>query len=526
LTKKASIMSLLISILFFGSDCNREKDAYPVPPEDAEENCIIIRTKPFKIGSEEYMSDYGVITVSENRNKFNSRLINIPFLRIHSRSDNPLEPVFGLTGGPGQKNIKWDWGFAGTFLPDHDFVIVGYRGVDGSTVLYCPEVEKAFRRSSDLLSEESMKIIGQAWDKASSRFKKEGVDLDGYTMMECIEDNEAVRRKLGYERINLLSASYGTRLAYLYGTRYPESIFRSAMLSVNPPGHFVWEPHIIDSQLRYYAALWSADPVMSSKSMDLYTTIQNVLNDMPDSWLFIPINSGKVKVVTFSLLFHRNTAAQVFNSYLAAQNGDASGLAMMSLAYDFVIPSLMIWGDLASKAVSADFDPVRNYYSDMQPVAEMPLGSPMSTLLWGPLNYGEWPVSQIPEEYRNPQKSDVETLLLSGSIDFSTPAEFAASELLPYLTNGKQIILSEFGHVGDVMYCNTENTRLMLKSFYRTGVADTSMNTYLPMDFTVKWSFPVIAKTIIIIVPVVLIALASLIVWLIRLTVRKIYYHR
>ncbi len=339
-----------------------------------------------------------------------------------------------------------------------------------------------------------MRIIGQAWNNAGSRLREHGVDLYGYTMVECIEDNESVRRVLGYERINLLSASYGTRLAYLYGLKYPEYIFRSAMISVNPPGRFVWEPQVIDAQLRYYASLWSNDTMMYAKSHDLYKTMQNVLKNMPERWFVVPINQGKVKVVTFSLLFHRNTAAMVFDAYVAAEKGDASGLALMSIAYDFVVPSLMIWGDLASKAVSADFDSTRNYSADMAPASGMPLGSPMSMLLWSPLSYGRWPVNLIPEEFRTLRRSDVETLLLSGNIDFSTPAEYATAELLPYLTNGQQIIFSEYGHVGDMLYSNAESTKLILRSFYSTGVANTSLNKYLPMDFTVKLRFPAIAK--------------------------------
>jgi hypothetical protein len=85
-------------------------------------------------------------------------------------------------------------------------------------------------------------------------------------------------------------------------------------------------------------------------------------------------------------------------------------------------------------------------------------------------------------------------LLLSGSIDLSTPAEFATKEFLPYLKNGKQVILSEYGHVGDVVYLNPENTRRIVSSFYRTGVPDTSMNAYVPMDFNVSWGFPTLAK--------------------------------
>ena len=34
-----------------------------------------------------------------------------------------------------------------------------------------------------------------------------GIDLDGYTMLEVVEDVEAVRRALGYEKINLFSDS-------------------------------------------------------------------------------------------------------------------------------------------------------------------------------------------------------------------------------------------------------------------------------------------------------------------------------
>jgi hypothetical protein len=34
--------------------------------------------------------------------------------------------------------------------------------------------------------------------------------------------------------------------------------------------------------------------------------------------------------------------------------------------------------------------------------------------------------------------------LISGSIDFSTPAEYATNQLLPYLDNGKQDAIASF----------------------------------------------------------------------------------
>ncbi|RPH35514.1 alpha/beta hydrolase, partial [bacterium] len=432
--------TLLLLIVISGLGCDGSTHEYPIPPANARAESTVMESRPFEIGSDTYDADFGAITVPENRGKTTSRPISLPFLRIHSRSQHPAEPIFAFSGGPGQSNMSWDWWTVGAFLPNHDFVVVGFRGVDGSSVLDCPEVAYAFKAHNDPLSGQSLDAIGRAWEASAARFQAQGVDLDGYTMLECIEDNESVRRALGYGRIDLLSASYGTRVAYLYGLRHPEQVFRSAMISVNPPGHFVWEPRVVDEQLKYYAALWSRDSGASAKSPDLYASMRTVLTAMPRRWLFFSIDPGRVRIVTFALLFQRKTAAMVFDAYVAAEHGDASGLALMSLAYDHVLPSLMVWGDLASKAVSADYDSARSYDAEMDP-ADMPLGSPMGKLLWGPLRAGQWPTKQLPEEFRKLQRSGVETLLLSGSIDFSTPAEFATRELLPYLKNGKQVIL-------------------------------------------------------------------------------------
>src|SRR3970282_1191036 len=99
-------------------------------------------------------------------------------------------------------------------LSNHDVVLVGYRGVDGSSVLDCPEVEKALKgEGDDLLGEKTLKNIAQAWTDCASRLTKEGIDIDGYTMMEVIEDMESARTALGYEQIDLYSVSYGTRVA-------------------------------------------------------------------------------------------------------------------------------------------------------------------------------------------------------------------------------------------------------------------------------------------------------------------------
>ncbi|MFD0309097.1 alpha/beta fold hydrolase [Streptomyces sp. NPDC127119] len=84
--------------------------------------------------------------------------------------------------------------------------------------------------------------------RCADRLQRTGVDLTGYSAVQRVEDMESARRTLGYRRINLLSSSAGTRAAMIYAWRHPEALQRSAMISVNPPGHLFWDPRITDTQ--------------------------------------------------------------------------------------------------------------------------------------------------------------------------------------------------------------------------------------------------------------------------------------
>lgn len=509
---------LFVSSLIYSLSFTSCKPSFPELPPDSPKDTYVLISQSVFYGKKRVTVDYGTISVPENRGKGVSRLIQLPFIRARALSDSSDVPVFALSGGPGNSNLTWDLEHMLPLLLKHDFIMVGYRGVDGSMVLDCPEVVEALDGSLPL-SDESMKKVGKAWKKALERMKSEGIDLDGYTIMETIDDLEAVRKVLGYPRINLLSRSYGTRVAYLYSLRYPESLYRSAMIGVNPPGRFVWESSMIDNQLRQYSELWAANPLMVRKSKDLYESMKGILQKMPEQWMGIPISKDKVRVVAFAMLYHRKTAAMVFDSFVAAERGDASGLAMMSAAFDFVMPRMMIWGD-ALKAVSSDFDSLRNYNAESQPSEDYPMGSPLNKLLWGPLEYGHLSIKPIPEIYRTHRPTQVETLLLSGNLDFSTPAQYATVELLPFLEKGRQIILSDCGHTADVLNPGVGNAVPLLRAYYENGIYLLPSARYIPMDFTVNWGFPLLAKIVLALAVLVFCLLIYLLTRVIRRYIR------
>ena len=515
---KLTLISLTLIFLILTGCGKKQQSGFPAPSPQAFDGAFVSVSDSILIGSSKYAVDYGTLTVRENRRQPNSRFIHLPVKRIRSSSPAPLEPVFYFAGGPGRGNME-HIGNMWYLVPQHDVVLVGFRGVDGASVLDCPTVKKAMHGKGGLFTPKSMNRIQHAWSADAQRLIARGVDLDGYTMPEVVGDVELARQALGYERINLKSASYGTRVAQLYAYMHPESINRSVMVAVNPPGRFVWEPDVIDRQLHAYADLWARDSLAAMRSSDLYATITDVLDNMPSHWLFFPIDEGKVKCVAFCLFFQNTSAALVFNCFVAGDHGDYSGLAAMSLAYDFVLPGMFTWGDLASKAVSADYDPNRDYMTEMQP-KDKPLGAPMSVLLWGPLKPGTWPIRSIPGEYKHPRYTDVSTLLVSGSIDAGTPTEFATNDLLPYLNNGRQIIIAECGHM-DIESIQAKNFQRIVTSFYATGEPDTSLNTYQPMDFRVEWGFPRLMRFALVAIAFILILLTGL-VMLITWAVRKL----
>jgi hypothetical protein len=92
-------------ILLITSGCGGNTYTYPEPSMQKTDGAFVSESGIVKIGSTEYAADFGTITVSENRNKANSRFIDLPVVRIHSSAKNPREPIFCLSGGPGSKNM-------------------------------------------------------------------------------------------------------------------------------------------------------------------------------------------------------------------------------------------------------------------------------------------------------------------------------------------------------------------------------------------------------------------------------------
>src|SRR5262245_34719310 len=335
-------------------------------PAGAKPGQLILH--PCRYGTEQgsYAADCGTLVVAENRARPGSRLIGVRVIRVKARSAHPAAPVFRLQGGPGISNMTFPE--ASRFAANHDVVLVGYRGIDSSVRLDCPEVSSALKRSTDFLEQKSFRAYTRAFRECAARLQADGIDLAGYTLPAQVDDLEAARRALGYGRINLVSESVGTRLAMIYAWRYPRSINRSVLIGVNPPGHFLWDPKATDALIGRYSRLCAQDAGCGKRADDLAASMRKTSNNMPDRFWGLPVSAGDAKLASFFGLMESTSASEplsapmTIGSWISAAHGDPSGLWFLSFMARMTFPDAFVWGEMA--AVSrADTCAAEHYFA-------------------------------------------------------------------------------------------------------------------------------------------------------------------
>jgi len=360
-------------------------------------------------------------------------------------------------------------------------------------------VTAALENTKDYLAKASLTAYSKAFATCAKRLERSGVDLAGYTLEEQASDIEAARVALGYQRIDLISDSAGTRLAMIYSWMYPKNVERSVMIGVNPPGNFIYSGAEIDQGIESYSALCAKQPSCRARTGNLAASMQHTAKHIPKSWLGLPIRPGNVLTGTFLGLTDSTAVLSplggpmTLDSWIAAAHGDPSGFWLLSLLTNMSLPQSFVWGEFASIGM-ADAQPVDRYFSSGADRGSI-IGNPLGTFLWGAGGLAHaWPANPSEYQYTKVPNSSVPTLLIGGTLDFETPAQNATKELLPHLSSGHQVILSGLGHSEDFWYYEPKASTQLLTSFFATGQIDTSRYTPNVVNFTTPVTQAAIAK--------------------------------
>jgi pimeloyl-ACP methyl ester carboxylesterase len=133
--------------------------------------------------------------------------------------------VMALAGGPGQAAVPLAGFIAKAIAPalrTRDLIVYDQRGTGRSDPLSC--------HSSRAL--ERVSTIGRYAEACALQL---GQARAGFTTLESVQDIEAIRAALGYEKLVLYGTSYGTKVALEYAERYPEHVEALVLDSVVPP---------------------------------------------------------------------------------------------------------------------------------------------------------------------------------------------------------------------------------------------------------------------------------------------------
>ena len=145
----------------------------------------------------------GSLSLAENPAAPGGRRIDVAVRVIPAKDASRDAPVFFLSGGPGGAAIE-DWAtaphvFAG-LNARHDIVLVDQRGTGLSHRMTVPE-----------------RVPGEGTEEYAKRVLEEvDGDVRYYTTAVAMDDLDAVRAALGYDRIDLYGGSYGATAAQYY----------------------------------------------------------------------------------------------------------------------------------------------------------------------------------------------------------------------------------------------------------------------------------------------------------------------
>jgi pimeloyl-ACP methyl ester carboxylesterase len=187
--------------------------------------------------------DCGWLITRETHGDEDSPEIRLSVAIFRSSSRNPApDPLIYLDGGPGGASLDgWGENWVGSafevYSQDRDIILLDQRGVGFSEPsLVCTETDEFQLASLDdnLSDEDWTEGYYGSLNDCHDRLVDAGINLDSFNSAEMASDIADLRQVFGYDEVNLLGISYGTRIALTIMRDHPEGI-RSVIIDAVVP---------------------------------------------------------------------------------------------------------------------------------------------------------------------------------------------------------------------------------------------------------------------------------------------------
>lgn len=396
-------------------------------------------------------AECGWLEVAENPARPEGKHIRLRVARVpaQGRKVEP-DPLVLFAGGPGQAASE-AWLIIAPALKklneNRDVLLIDQRGTGQSNALRCPQASLEETLAIDWQHIEETTRACLAALPGDPRF---------YTTTIAMQDYDRVRAALGYERLNLLGVSYGTRAAQVYLRLFPQRVRTIVLDSVVPQTLPLGSEHSqkLDQAVAKVIARCDADAGCAKAFPDTAGNLDLLIRELEEAPVPLIVDhplTGR----PFPLEFDRETLATAirFMAYAAetqailplliheaATTGGYQRLASQMLITATNLTESIAQGMELSVVCSEDF-PL--FPAEGEGQSGILMGDSM--LKATRLQCAAWPRGEVPEGFHDPVQSDKPALLLSGEYDPVTPPEYGA-EVSQYFSNSLHLVAPGQGH--------------------------------------------------------------------------------
>jgi len=410
-----------------------------------------LRTSPCALPDVPRPARCGVLDVLEDPSQPHGRRLPIHMAVLPATSGKALsDPIVVLMGGPGEDAISAGAYFIARLEPllkDRDLLLVDQRGTGRSAPLNCDLF------SPETAAESLHDFFPVAAVKRCKIRLQAVADLTRYTYLYFARDLEQVRRALGYGPVNLSAGSYGTRAAQVYMRAYPQSVRTAYLGSVVP----IDLEGALDFAKTAQAAI---DHMFENCETDpaCHTAFPNQRNEfhqimerlasgservsLPARAGPVPLNPGRVAEWFRSRLYRPSEAVALPWTIHRAFAGDWAPIVDGILSGAREMGQDISLGLFFSITCSEDMPFVRE--QDVAPQTQNTFEGDYR-LRQQQAACKQWPRSRLPKDYREPIRSDVPTLFVTGDMDSGTPLSFT-NRVAQGFSKHKALVIHGQGH--------------------------------------------------------------------------------
>lgn len=397
----------------------------------------------------------GAYEVFENRAAKSGRRIKLKIVVFPATGrEKAADPLFYIPGGPGSSATEdapyVAPGYA-KIRERRDLVFVDQRGTGGSNPLNC-----VLFNPQDLQS-----YLGDYFPLEDVRKCREQLELRAdlrlYTTHIAMDDLDEVRAALGYGRINITGASYGTRAAQVYLKRHGEHVRAVILHGVSPTGQFMPRdfPQHTERALNGVVDECAADETCRAAFPDLRAEVKTVLERLLRGPVEVELKNaqtGESIPVKLSrdlageairyMLYQPDAASRIPLHIHSAARGDFAPLAKSAIFYRRQIVATGSNGMYLSVTCAEDLPWIKPGEGERN-AAQTFLGD--YRLRQQRAACALWPRGDIPKSYAEPTRSGVPALILTGQWDPVTPPVYGETAA-KYLPNSLHLVVPHGGH--------------------------------------------------------------------------------